>query len=103
MLITFRSKAHASITMLGDVGLRLLEMMGFGSRVPGAIDAADVPRALDNLRAALAREPGQAEVEAEADNDDDQPPISLHTRALPLLDLLQAAARDQEYVSWEQA
>ncbi|MDJ0777289.1 MAG: DUF1840 domain-containing protein [Gammaproteobacteria bacterium] len=99
MLITFRSKAHASITMFGDVGLRMLEMMDFGTRVPGAIDAGDVAQALDNLRAALAREsPADDDV---GDTDEDQPRISLHTRALPLLDLLQAAVQDAEYVSWE--
>ena len=99
MLITFRSKAHASITMFGDIGLRLLEMMDFGTRVPGAINADDVPSALDNLRAALAREVEPESTENDA--DDDQPRISLHTRALPLLDLLQAAAQEAEYVSWE--
>lgn len=99
MLITFKSKAHASITMFGDVGRRQLEMMEFGTAVPGAIMAEDVPAALANLRAALARIPEQDEVDE--DGDDDQPAISLHTRSLPLLDLLQAAVDDAEYVSWE--
>ena len=98
MLITFRSKAHASITMFGDVGQRLLGMMEFGSSVPGAIISEDVPTALANLRAALAKVPEQEEVD---DSDDDQPPVSLQTRALPLLDLLQAAVDDAEYVSWD--
>ncbi len=99
MLITFKSRAHASITMFGDVGQRLLDMMGFGSRVPGAINAVDVPAALENLRIALAKLPDEGVVD-ESD-DDDQPAVSLHTRSLPLLDLLQAAADEEEYVSWE--
>ena len=99
MLITFKSKAHANITMFGDVGHKMLEMMAFGTRVPGAIDAADVPRALQNLRAALAKLPPPAETEGE--DDDDQPAIGLYTRALPLIGLLEAAIADQTYVSWE--
>ena len=99
MLITFKSKSHASITMFGDIGRRLLEMMEFGTRVPGAIDTADVPLALENLRRGLAQEPDEEPPEADA--DEERPAVSLHTRALPLLDLLQAAIDDGEYVSWE--
>ena len=103
MAITFKTKAHASITMLGEDGSRMLEMMGFGTSVPGAIDADDIGRALANLRAALARLPDEP-IEPGSnsdDDDDDRPPVSPHTRALPLIKLLQAAADQGEYVRWE--
>jgi hypothetical protein len=99
MLITFKSSAYANITMFGDVGLKLLEMMGFGTAVPGAINAEDVPRALDNLKMALEKMPQQ--VEAAGDADDDQPAVSLHTRAVPLVQLLQAAVEEETYVRWD--
>jgi hypothetical protein len=99
MLITFKTKAYANITMFGDVGLGLLELMGFGSDVPGAIDSADVPTALANLKAALDKMPQQVEPAGEA--GEDQPAVSLHTRALPLIELLQAAIADEDYVRWE--
>ncbi len=99
MLITFKTKAYANITMFGDVGRKMLEMMGFGDSVPGAIRAEDVPRALANLRAGLAQLPEQ--VEPAGDADDDQPAVSLHTRAVPLIELLEAAIADETYVSWE--
>lgn len=99
MLITFKTTAHANIVMFGDVGLKMLQMMGFGAAVPGAIDAEDVPRALKNLNQALEKMPQQ--VEAAEDDDDDQPVISLQTRAVPLLQLLRAAAEDETYVRWE--
>ena len=38
MLVTFKTRAYANITMLGDVGLKMLEMMAYGNSVPGAID-----------------------------------------------------------------
>lgn len=99
MLITFKSKAYANITMFGDVGRKMLEMMAFGSKVPGAIDAADVPRALQNLRAALAKTP--TPVETGAGDEDEPPPVGLYTRALPLLEMLEAAIAAETYVSWE--
>ena len=49
MLITFKTKAYANITMFGNVGRRMLEMMDFGTSLPGAIREEDVPRALANL------------------------------------------------------
>lgn len=99
MLITFKNRAYANITMFGDVGLKMLEMMGFGKSVPGAISAEDVPRALENLERKLSGLPRQLEP-AGAENED-EPSASLHTRALPLLELLRAAAADESAVRWE--
>jgi hypothetical protein len=99
MLITFKTSAYANITMFGDVGLKLLEMMNFGKAVPGAITAEDVPQALINLQQGLATIPQQAE--AAGAEDDDQPSTSLHTRAVPLLELLKAATVDHNLVHWE--
>jgi len=99
MLITFKTSAYANITMLGDVGFKMLEMIAFGTTVPGAINAEDVAQALDNLKMALEKMPQQ--VEAAGDADDDQPAVSLHTRAVPLVQLLQAAVEEETYVRWE--
>jgi len=99
MLITFKTSAYANITMLGDIGLKMLEMMAFGSSVPGAINAEDVPSALKNLQSALNNLPTQVEPAGEA--DDDQPAVSVHTRAVPLVELLQAAVADETYIRWD--
>lgn len=99
MLLTFKSKAYANITMFGDVGLKMLEMMAFGNSVPGAINAEDVAAALENLKAALDKMPQP--VEAVGDADSDQPAVSLYTRAVPLIELLQAAIDEETYLRWE--
>ncbi len=99
MLITFKTTAYANITMFGDIGRQMLAMMAFGTSVPGAINAEDVPQALDNLKRALDKLPEQ--VQPAGDADDDQPAVSLHTRAVPLVELLQAAVTDEAYVRWE--
>ena len=99
MLITFKTKSYANITMFGDVGEKLLKMMDYGDSVPGAITAEDVPQALSNLKRGL--ESVMEVVEPAGDADDDQPAVSLHTRAVPLLELLQSAIDDANYVRWE--
>jgi hypothetical protein len=99
MLITFKTSAYANITMLGDVGRKMLEMMAYGNSVPGAIIAGDVPTALNNLNQALDKLPPQAEPAGEA--GEDQPAVSMHTRAIPLVELLQAAVADEVHVRWE--
>jgi hypothetical protein len=99
MLITFKTKSYANIVMFGDVGTKLLKMMDFGISVPGAIIAEDVPQALNNLKQGLESVIEIAEPAGEA--GDDQPVVSLHTRALPLIELLQSAIDDQNHVNWE--
>ena len=99
MLITFKTKSYANITMFGDVGTKMLEMMGYGTSVPGAIISDDVPRALNNLQRGL--ESVMEIVEPAGDADDDQPAVSLHTRAVPLVELLQSAIDDENHVRWE--
>ena len=99
MLITFKSSAYANITMFGDVGLNFLDMMGFGKAVPGAISADDVAQALQNLEDRLGQLPQH--LQAAGAEEDDEPTTSLHTRAVPLLELLSAAIADETAVRWD--
>lgn len=104
MLVTFTCKAYADITMFGDVALSMLRMMGHSETVPGAILAADVPAALDRLKQAIAaakEEPVQRKSTDAQDEDSDERPVSLANRALPLIGLLEAAARENADVMWK--
>jgi hypothetical protein len=105
MLITFKTPAYADITMFGDVAKTLIRMMGHSGTIPGAILAADVPAALSRLRDAVEHNPN-APLNPRRGDDDDTPSgesVSLAKRALPLLALLEAAARDEKNVMWDQA
>ena len=42
MLVTFKTKSYANIVMFGDVGTKMLELMNYGTSIPGAITAEDV-------------------------------------------------------------
>jgi Sec-independent protein translocase protein TatA len=106
MPITFTTKSYADITMLNDTGEVMLELMDFGSLMPGAIAANDVPQALSNLQKNLADKSDQKdqeddENEDENENEEDQTsPVSMTTRAMPLLELLKSAANNDNNVSW---
>lgn len=98
MPITFTTKSYADITMLNDIGEEMLKMMDFGSKLPGAIISKDIPQALTNLQQNLMNENNQEEqVENE---DEEQPSVTLSTRAIPLLELLKSANDNDDSVSW---
>ncbi len=98
MLVTFTTDAYADITMFGDIALAMLKMMGHSATVPGAILAADVPAAMSKLTAAINTEKVSAPIE---DQDADEPVVSMANRALPLIDLLAAAAKADCNVMWK--
>ena len=104
MLVTFKTEAHANITMFGDVGVALIKLMGHSGTVPGALMPEDVPAALERLEAAVAAAP-EATLDPEGprhgDGESDEPRVSLAHRALPLIELLKDAAARQKYVMWE--
>lgn len=104
MLITFRCKSHANITMFGDIALNMIKMMGHSGTVPGSFSAQDLPEALARLTASLTKA-AEAEHKSvqEADDDDEQsePVVSIGHRAMPLVELLKSAIEDQCDVMWD--
>ena len=106
MLVTFRTKAYANITMFGDVAKQLLELMGLSGTIPSAIKAEDVPAALARLETAIAqRQPAdaaQARDDEQRRDDYDAPrKVTVSQRAVPLLELLRAAAANKSDVMWD--
>ncbi|MBK6738196.1 MAG: DUF1840 domain-containing protein [Haliea sp.] len=102
MLVTFSTPAHGDVTMFGDVAIGLLKMMGRGSSMPSALYAQDVQAALERLKAAVdparSRQPNAA---AEDGEEGEEPVVSISHRALPLIELLEAAAHENCAVMWE--
>jgi hypothetical protein len=102
MLVTFKTKAHADITMFGNVAIELLKLAGMTGSVPTAILADDVPGRLAALEQALGAHqsafgesaPGSSEAKRKPHDEAAEPPVSLRTRALPVLELLRAAVAD---------
>lgn len=98
MLVTFTTDSYSNITMFGDIGISMLEMMGHSTTVPGAILAADVPEALRKLTAAVDADKTQPLV---IDEDTDETEVSIANRAIPLIDLLTAAVNEKSDVMWK--
>jgi hypothetical protein len=104
MLITFTSKAYPDITMFGEAALHLIKMMGQSGVVPSAIMSDDVPAALERLKNAIQSDtrvsPPARSSDAREEESQEQS-VSLKNRALPLIELLSAAAREKCDVMWK--
>jgi len=87
MLVTFKTKAHADITMFGNIAVELLKLAGMTGSVPTAI-LADRAAFGDSA-------PAASEAKQVSDpHDEAAGPVSLRNRAKPVLELLRAAVAD---------
>ncbi|MGJ0485790.1 MAG: DUF1840 domain-containing protein [Methylomicrobium sp.] len=106
MLVTFSCEVCPNTTYFGDVAQTLLKMMGKSGQVPGTLLAEDVPKALERLQSAIEKLKAESSLktssEKEAEQDDwKEKPVTLAHRALPLIELLTAAAKANCYVTWD--
>ncbi|EOW9660622.1 DUF1840 domain-containing protein [Vibrio parahaemolyticus] len=109
MLITFRCRSYANVTMFGDIALEMVKMMGHSGTVPGSISAQDVPDALSKLTSALsaknaAEENRPTDVDVDVDEEEEEQvehAVSLGRRAFPLIELLKSAIKEECEVMWD--
>ncbi|AMG08379.1 DUF1840 domain-containing protein [Vibrio parahaemolyticus] len=106
MLITFRCRSYANVTMFGDIALEMIKMMGHSGTVPGSISAQDVPDALSKLTSALsaknaAEENLPTDVDVDEKEEQVEPTVSLGRRAFPLIELLKSAIKEECEVMWD--
>lgn len=97
MLITFYTDAYENITFFGEVALKLLTFMGHSGRVPGAIRANELSTVLVKLEQELEKN----FTPITHTDPDEEAPISLKKRAIPLINLLKAADKKQCDVMWK--
>lgn len=104
MLIRFRSPAHHDILMFGGVARQLLSMMGMSGQLPSAANPEDLPAIKARLVAALERVPPQPATARDegAEEARDADEVPLRVRALPLIELIDAAIRREKHVMWEE-
>jgi len=98
MLIEISGEQTGTVVMFGNVATQLLKMMGQSGNSEGAIRQPDVPQALQELKDALDALP---ETDQATEDEDGDSPISLHTRAKPLIDLLEECIAEGSYVMWK--
>lgn len=97
MLVTFSCEEYENIIMFGDVAKQLLTLMGHSTTIPGAIVAADISSALARLKRGIEAHKLKT---ANLRENDDEAPISLALRAIPLIKMLEAADKTQTNVLW---
>lgn len=111
MPIRFKSRHAPDILMLDAVARELIRLMGHSGSVPGAFAPADLPAALANLRAGIARleqatlaAERRSEVSADEEerDRDDRNRVSAAHRAAPLLAMLETAIAQGDHVMWDQ-
>jgi hypothetical protein len=86
--------------MFGDVALNMLKLMGHSATVPGALLAEDIPAALQRLEAEI-KANRQLPESDQPENGEDDDAVSLSHRALPLIELLKAAAKAKTNIMWD--
>lgn len=103
MLITFRSDAYENIVMFGDIAQHLLTIMGVSHSLPGAMTAEELPAALNRLQQNIAGEKNGSTFlkQTRANDEENEPSVSLAHRALPLIKMLNAAIQHQCHVRWD--
>jgi hypothetical protein len=104
MLIKFKSRTSADFIMFAESAVTLIKMMGHTGTIPGAMSAAEVPEALARLKQALSGQraaPSKGAEDEDADESAADFPVDLAKRAVPLIDMLTAAAAADSYVMWE--
>ena len=107
MIVKFSTR-QGDVFMHGEAALALLRGMGHTGSVPGAILSADLPDALARLERTLETSgetvpvPPPSEGER-ADAPERDPPVTLRTRAVPLVDLLRTAISRGSDLMWDRA
>ncbi len=96
MLIEIKGEHGVDVVMFGDVAKKLFRMMDLSGNLEGALQAEDLPAALTRLEDAL------SQLQEPPHNDDDgDAPVSLRTRALPLIELMKKNIAAGGYVMWQ--
>lgn len=111
MIYEFKSRATGSVVMTGAVAEQMLGIVGKAAGPTGIFTVEQMGPAIAALKAAVDQEEALAKErasdqgpdtdhEASPDREDRQPVISLRQRAWPLIDMLQAAQRAEQVVTW---
>jgi hypothetical protein len=107
MIITFTTKVYPDVVMFGDIASLLLKAMGEKEQPPGILRGENIKIASDKLRTHLQMLPPESArpVDDRGNKSEEEIKeqlnyVGLRKRALPLLDLLDAAYRKNSDVIW---
>jgi Domain of unknown function (DUF1840) len=105
MIYKFKSKAAGNLLMTGDVGDRLLRIIGKDVTAQGIIEATAIPRAVHALEAAVAEDESRlAKIKGKTNTGNPEPidadPATLRQHAWPLIEMMKRAQAAGEAIVW---
>lgn len=118
MLFEFKSRATGSVVMTGEVGKRVLPLIGKSASPTGIVTVDQMPAAITALEAAVKREnelavaaqsepkgtataqDSAAAGQADAAQDDNPHVIGLSQRVYPLIEMMKAAHSAGKDITW---
>jgi len=101
MLVTFTCNAYQNITMFYDVAKRLFKMIGYNEAESGVIRSEDTLEVLLRLKKAIEVDKDQPILENCQSDDSKEQTVNIAHRAYPLIEMLEAAAKEKCDVMWE--
>ncbi len=99
MLVRFTTESYGHVDYLESVAASLLKMLGTSGKIPSALAADRVQHHLEALQQAVTF--AVSEESEESGDDDDY--VSIKTRAKPLIDMLENAVENGDYLMWDYA
>ena len=99
MLYKFKSKAAGDLIMLEPNGRQVLQIVGKEPGPKGILLPAEMPAAIAALEAAIAREDAERATAGEGGKAKGDG-VSLKQRALPLIDMMKRASKENEEIVW---
>ena len=100
MIIKFQSEDSGEFIMLSHVAEPLLKMMGASGNSEGAMSGDQLSAALSRLESTLQHHSEPAEAGSEDEDAEEEAPVALATRAVPLLQMMKVAVANDGYVMW---
>jgi hypothetical protein len=97
MVYKFKSRADADLIMLKEHGDVMLQIIGREPSARGIIEVQAMPAALAALQGALDESPVASD---NADPDATAPPVGLHQRLWPMIEMLKRCQAAGEPVVW---
>jgi len=97
MPVIFKTPTSHRVIMLDKDANMMLKTFHTSGKIPGALYPEAIPDALDALKTRIKLESHDEGVEK---NEDDKH-VGLHTRAFPLIKLMQSAIEKSETLMWD--
>ncbi len=98
MPVVFKTATSQRIVLLNRDANMMLETFHTSGNIPGALYPEAIPDALENLKTRIRLESREENLIQNKDSDH----VDIHTKAFPLIGLMQSAIENNETLMWDQ-